>query len=269
MQQIEADKKRRSRSELGHYEFQNPEITLDQESKVNRMLKKTAQKAVETTDITIKKTIDAAEGTLKALPPLPATQSKRNSWAQRDHNQRSAYYNKNPSDISQADWDHKKSPSDLSRMNPERQGQQGPPLEQTRTRSPPRILNLVNQLPDVVNNFNPLLGNAKDVEAQQAERNKLSETLFAGLNDELEDLSHEQRDALVQRAFQHSALRSKRPVIWIPGDDLGVSDDEINRTAEKGGKIWISNVRQALNDKGNVVFNGAPPDFDEVELITL
>lgn len=242
MAQIEANRKHRSHSQLPHYEFQNPEVNLDQPSKVNRLLKKTAKKTIEKTVEVADATADA---TFKKLPDLPVP--KKGSWAERDRKSHSTYFNKTN--------------SDRAHIDPERteHHQMHPPHTKPRA-------NVLGGALDVVNNFNPLLG---DVEAQQEERNKLSETLFAGLNDELEDLSHEQRDALVQRAFQHAALRSKRPVIWIPRDDLGVSDDEIRRTATLSTNIWISNVRQGLDGEGNVVYTGAPPDFDEVDLITL
>lgn len=109
----------------------------------------------------------------------------------------------------------------------------------------------------------------KDVEAQRSGTGQTGETLFSGLNDEIEDLTAEERDTLVQRAFQHEALRAKRPVIWIPRDDLGVSDDEIYRTQLFSKHIWISNEYTGLDGKAKVVFRRSPPDFSEVDLIQL
>lgn len=90
-----------------------------------------------------------------------------------------------------------------------------------------------------------------------------------GLNDEIEDLTPEERDKLVRRAFQHQALRAKRPVIWIPRDELGVSDDEILRTQQLSKHIWVSNEYTGLDGKGRVVYRRSPPDFSEVDLIEL
>ena len=115
-----------------------------------------------------------------------------------------------------------------------------------------------------------------DVEAQRT----VGDVLFSGFADELEDLTPEERDRLVRYAFQHSALRAKRPVVWIPRDALGVSDDEIRRTqrmstvtVEDTGvektNIWISNEGTALNGRGKVVFRRSPPDFSNVDLIAL
>ena len=108
-----------------------------------------------------------------------------------------------------------------------------------------------------------------DIEAQRTGTNAIGEALFAGLNDEIEDLTPDERDKLVQRAFQHEALRARRPVIWIPRDDLGVSDDEIHRTREFSKNIWISNEFTGLDGKGRVIYRKSPPDFSEVDLIEL
>lgn len=108
-----------------------------------------------------------------------------------------------------------------------------------------------------------------DMEAQRSGTNAIGEALFSGIHDELEDLTPDEIDKLVQRAFQHEALRARRPVIWIPRDELGVSDDEIRRTQEFSSKIWISNEATGLDGKARVVYRKSPPDFSEVDLIEL
>ena len=108
-----------------------------------------------------------------------------------------------------------------------------------------------------------------DVEAQKSGSDRIGEALFSGLNDEIEDLTPEERDKLVRRAFQHQALRAKRPVIWIPRDELGISDDEILRTQKLSKHIWVSNEYTGLDGKGRVVYRRSPPDFSEVDLIEL
>ncbi|KAF7585402.1 hypothetical protein BBP40_011023 [Aspergillus hancockii] len=109
----------------------------------------------------------------------------------------------------------------------------------------------------------------EDAEAQGPPTNQVGQSLFAGIHDELEDLTPEERDQLVQRAFQHDALRAKRPVVWIPRDDLGISDDEVYRTQRFSKHIWISNEYQALDGKCRTIFSRSPPDFSEVDLIRL
>jgi hypothetical protein len=93
--------------------------------------------------------------------------------------------------------------------------------------------------------------------------------LFEDIADNIEDLSPEERDILVGRAFQHEALRAKRPVIWIPRDDLGISDDEIRRTQRFSDNVWISNEYTGLDRKGRVVYRRPPPDFDQRDLVEL
>ncbi|ODH24174.1 hypothetical protein ACO22_05337 [Paracoccidioides brasiliensis] len=110
---------------------------------------------------------------------------------------------------------------------------------------------------------------AKDAESQVTATHAIGQALFSGIHDELEDLTPDERDQLVQRAFQHEALRMKRPVIWIPRDDLGVSDDEVFRTQRFSKHIWISNEYQALDGRCRAIFSRSPPDFSEVDLIQL
>ncbi|CAK7228088.1 hypothetical protein SCUCBS95973_006762 [Sporothrix curviconia] len=105
----------------------------------------------------------------------------------------------------------------------------------------------------------------KDLEAQRA----MGEALYGGYNDEIEDLTPEERDALVREAFKHSALRAHRPTVWIPRDDIGVSDDEIRHTCNMSDYIWISNEGTALDSKVRVIYGRAPPDFSDLELINL
>jgi hypothetical protein len=106
----------------------------------------------------------------------------------------------------------------------------------------------------------------KDFLAQK----KIADALYGGYNDEIEDLTPEERDILVKHAFQHYALRARRPTVWIPRDDIGVSDDEVKRTREfAGNNIWISNIGAALDAKARVVYGRNPPDFSEIDLINL
>lgn len=105
----------------------------------------------------------------------------------------------------------------------------------------------------------------KDLEAQRA----IGKALYGGFHDEIEDLTPEERDTLVRRAFMHYALRARRPTVWIPQDDIGVSDDEIKRTREFSENIWISNEGTALDSKVRVLYGRPPPDFSEVDLINL
>ena len=105
----------------------------------------------------------------------------------------------------------------------------------------------------------------RDLEAQRA----MGDALYGGYCDVIEDLTPRERDVLVRKAFQHSALRARRPVVWIPRDDIGVSDDEIRSTNDFSGYISITNEGTALDSRVRVLYGRNPPDFSEVDLINL
>ena len=105
--------------------------------------------------------------------------------------------------------------------------------------------------------------------AQHSAFDREARAIYSGIPDDLEDLTAEERDALLSRAFRHAALRAKRPCVWLPRDPLGVSDSEVACTARFSRWIWISNVGQRLGADGKCVYDRPPPDFDEVDLIQL
>ncbi|KAL5629908.1 hypothetical protein BROUX41_001514 [Berkeleyomyces rouxiae] len=106
---------------------------------------------------------------------------------------------------------------------------------------------------------------ARDMEAQKA----IGDALFMGYHGEIEDLAPEERDVLVRYAFLHYALRARRPTVWLPRDDIGVSDDEIRQMQNLSDYIPASNAGTALDSKARVVYGRNPPDFLEVDLINL
>ncbi|KAI9789062.1 MAG: hypothetical protein M1816_006417 [Peltula sp. TS41687] len=93
--------------------------------------------------------------------------------------------------------------------------------------------------------------------------------LFANIRDTLEDLSPEARHRLIQWSYLHVAVKFPRPVVWIPRDPLGISDDEILHTRRFSGHIWISNSYASIDGKGNAVYRHCPPDFTELNVIKL
>lgn len=104
---------------------------------------------------------------------------------------------------------------------------------------------------------------------EEGQQKTVADVLFAGIADELEDLTPDERDLLVRYAFQHSALRARRPVVWFPKDELGVSDDEIRRGKAVSDYLAMSNEGTHLDRKGKVKFERSPPDFSNVDLIAL
>lgn len=83
------------------------------------------------------------------------------------------------------------------------------------------------------------------------------------------ELSSEERNSAVNRAFAHEALRNRPPTVWIPNDDTGVSDDEIRQTIELYGEIAISNTGAALDNEARVVYNQNPPDYSQIDAVNL
>jgi hypothetical protein len=86
-------------------------------------------------------------------------------------------------------------------------------------------------------------------------------------NDELEDLDAEERDMLISVAFTHPILREPPPAVWIPSDDLGVSDDEVRRTRAMWPGVGIENRGAFFNKKLKVEIDKPPPDMSEFALI--
>ncbi|KAK9467238.1 hypothetical protein V1512DRAFT_262278 [Lipomyces arxii] len=111
----------------------------------------------------------------------------------------------------------------------------------------------------------------KDSEAYKAEiaRNLNDAMLLEGVAEDLEDLTKDEREFLVNRAFKHESLRAKIPVVWIPHDDLGIADDEIQTTIERFPNVRISSENASLNNRGKVIFGGRPPDYDIKSKIAL
>lgn len=110
-----------------------------------------------------------------------------------------------------------------------------------------------------------LIPRRKDVETRMM--NDPISKIIMQHNDELEDLTAEERDMLISVAFTHPVLRASRPSVWIPRDELGVSDDEVRRTRELSDDLVVSNRGAFFNKKLKVEIDRAPPDMSEFALI--
>ncbi len=71
--------------------------------------------------------------------------------------------------------------------------------------------------------------------------------------------------SMVEGAYQHESVRAKRPIIWVPNDELGVSDDELRRTMKISRRLPISNRGALLDGKGRAAYTADPPDYKEGE----
>ena len=96
-----------------------------------------------------------------------------------------------------------------------------------------------------------------------------SERYFGHLPDDITELSAHERDAVIERAFKHRALRALTPSLWLPRDDLGVTNSEIRHMEALSQWLPASSERAKLNKKGKVVFTGPPQDFSELDLIVV
>lgn len=63
--------------------------------------------------------------------------------------------------------------------------------------------------------------------------------------------------------MRDQATVAQQPVIWLPRDDLGISDDEISRTKEFSGTIRISNRNACLDGHAKVEVHGPPPSYED------
>lgn len=64
---------------------------------------------------------------------------------------------------------------------------------------------------------------------------------IAGYPDELTDLSPDARAAQLKAAFQDPVTRESAPVIWIPQDPAGISEDAIKQSKKYGRYLQYSN----------------------------
>jgi calcium permeable stress-gated cation channel len=97
----------------------------------------------------------------------------------------------------------------------------------------------------------------------------IHDALYGGAPNKIKDLDLQTKNYLIKQAFQHEALRSSRPAVWIPHDNLGISEHEIRQTKNYSPAIWISDSGAALDRKVGVIFGQNPPDFSEWDTIPL
>ncbi len=93
--------------------------------------------------------------------------------------------------------------------------------------------------------------------------------IFFNMHSEMEDFTPDERDGLAPLAFQHESLRIQRPVVWIPDDRFGISDDEISRIKQRYGNVGITNEHAGLDEKGRVTITQTASGFSEVESMKL
>jgi hypothetical protein len=110
-----------------------------------------------------------------------------------------------------------------------------------------------------------LLPRRKDIEAQMLD-DPISKIIMQH-NDEMENLDPEERDMLISVAFMHPVLRETSPSVWIPMDELGVSNDEVRRTRDLSEDVVIDNRGAYFDRRLKVQVDKPPPDMSQFALI--
>ncbi|KAL8784070.1 MAG: hypothetical protein Q9213_004197 [Squamulea squamosa] len=83
---------------------------------------------------------------------------------------------------------------------------------------------------------------------------------IAGYPDELTDLTLDERAAQLKAAFQDPVTRESAPVIWIPQDPAGISEDVIKQAAKYGRFLEYSNSGAYLTAKNKCQITQPAPD---------
>lgn len=71
----------------------------------------------------------------------------------------------------------------------------------------------------------------------------------------------EYNDDFLRTAYEDPAVTDEEPHIWIPKDDLGLSEIEKNKALENG--VDVSDDNATFNEKGSVQYTGPPPSYEE------
>ena len=92
---------------------------------------------------------------------------------------------------------------------------------------------------------------------------------FAGVKHEMENPISHKYDRLGPLAFQQGSFCLEKPIVWIPDDRLGISDDEISRISQQCSNVRVSNEHASLDEKGRVTIMQSSSGLPRVELMKL
>lgn len=98
-----------------------------------------------------------------------------------------------------------------------------------------------------------------DISRRREVADQLSAAI-AGYPDELTDLTPEERAAQLKAAFQDPVTRESAPVIWVPQDKAGISEDVLRQAAKYGQFLQYSNAGAYLADNNKVEVTQPAPD---------
>ncbi|KAI7380674.1 hypothetical protein KC328_g12653 [Hortaea werneckii] len=83
---------------------------------------------------------------------------------------------------------------------------------------------------------------------------------IAGYPDDLVDLTPAERAAELRAAYQDPVTREPAPVVWIPQDAAGVSDDSVAQSKKYGKYLQYSNAGAFLGKSGKTEVVQPAPD---------
>jgi len=75
------------------------------------------------------------------------------------------------------------------------------------------------------------------------------------LQESVDELARNELDVTDRRGYKHEAADHRNPVVWIPKDDLGISEDEIAYARNYVSDIRISNEFADLDIKGHMTIS--------------
>ena len=151
----------------------------------------------------------------------------------------------------QKNRDKRKSQRILARLNQ--------PIDET------RLASFESQVAQVARVGHPIIPQKRHVQSRMM--NDPISKIIMQHNDELDKLTSEERDMLISVAFTHPVLRETKPTVWIPNDDMGVSNDEVRRTRQSVRDVAIDNRGAFFNKKLKVQVDKPPPDMSEFALV--
>ena len=93
--------------------------------------------------------------------------------------------------------------------------------------------------------------------------------VFAGVEYKIENSIPNEHNGIGPLVFQYKSLCVEKPIIWIPNDRLGISNDKITRISQHYSNIRVSNKHISLDEKGRVTITQNPSGLSEIELIKL
>ncbi len=85
------------------------------------------------------------------------------------------------------------------------------------------------------------------------------------LQESVDELARYELDVTDRRGYKHEAADHRSPVVWIPKDDLGISEDEIAYARNYVSDIRISNDFTDLDIKGRLEISQKVSNTDIVQ----